>query len=341
MSLLEVKNLSVVYDVDGSLVRAVDGVDFTVGRGEFVGLAGESGCGKTTMAMAIPNLLPRFARIESGSVTFDGTELTGLDEDGMRPYRWSEISVVFQGALNALNPVYDVGRQIAEPIRAHDPSVKDAEARDRASELLEAVGIPARRAKDYPHQFSGGMRQRVMIAMALACRPRLVIADEPITALDVMTQAQIIDLLRSLSERYDLAMVLISHDLSVLAQTCDRVAVMYAGKMAESGPASDVFGDPDTTGGARHPYTQRLLRAYPNIHRERAFIDGIPGSPPDLSRPAPGCRFQPRCLVAVPECAAVEPSLITVSPGHEAACHLLTASAAAVPDAAPSGEVAS
>ena len=341
MSLLEVKNLSVVYDVDGSLVRAVDGVDFTVGRGEFVGLAGESGCGKTTMAMAIPNLLPRFARIESGSVTFDGTELTGLDEDGMRPYRWSEISVVFQGALNALNPVYSVGRQIAEPIRAHDSSVSDSEARDRASELLEAVGIPARRAADYPHQFSGGMRQRVMIAMALACRPRLVIADEPITALDVMTQAQIIDLLRSLSERYDLAMVLISHDLSVLAQTCDRVAVMYAGKMAESGPASDVFGDPDTTGGARHPYTQRLLRAYPNIHRERAFIDGIPGSPPDLSRPSPGCRFQPRCLVSVPECATVEPALVTVSPGHQAACHLLTASDPAEPGTASSGEAAS
>jgi peptide/nickel transport system ATP-binding protein len=323
VSLLEVRGLNVTYEADGSTVHAVDGVDLTVARGEFVGLAGESGCGKTTLGMAIPRLLPRRASITSGSVTFNGVDLTTLDEQSLAAYRWKEVSVVFQGALNALNPVQPVGRQIAEPVRAHDRSVSAPEARDRAAELLESVGIPARRAVDYPHQFSGGMRQRVMIAMALACRPSLVIADEPITALDVMTQAQIIDLLRGLSDRYELAMILISHDLSVLAQTCDRVVVMYAGRIAEAGPAGNVFGEPGAGIGARHPYTRRLLRAYPNIHRERVFIDGIPGSPPDLSRRFVGCRFAPRCLETLPRCSEVDPALVDVGPGHVAACHLL------------------
>ncbi|MCX6433374.1 MAG: ABC transporter ATP-binding protein [Actinobacteria bacterium] len=319
MSLLEIRGLTVAYPGKHGDVLAVDGVDFSIGKGEFVGLAGESGCGKTTMAMAIPNLLPRNARITAGSVVFDGADLTTMDEDGLRTVRWNEISVVFQGALNALNPVHTVGSQILEPIRVHDRGTSEAEARSRMEELLEAVGIPAGRAGDFPHQFSGGMRQRVMIAMALACRPQLVIADEPITALDVMTQAQILDLLRSLCDRYGLSMLLISHDLSVLAQTCDRVAVMYAGRIVETGPAGRVFGSDEHHGGARHPYTQRLLRAYPNIRRERVFIEGIPGYPPDLTQPQSGCRFRARCDLAIDKCAE-EPTLVDVGGDHRAAC---------------------
>jgi len=323
VSLLEISGLKVAYTGKHGDVLAVDGVDFTIEKGEFVGLAGESGCGKTTMAMAIPNLLPSSARIAEGSIRFAGQELVGMDDQGLAKVRWREISVVFQGALNALNPVQTIGSQILEPIRVHDIEASDADAKARVSELLEAVGIPARRSGDFPHQFSGGMRQRVMIAMALACRPQLVIADEPITALDVMTQAQILDLLRDLCARYDLSMLLISHDLSVLAQTCDRVAVMYAGKIVESGAAGRVFGSDDVSGGAKHPYTQRLLRAYPNIRRERVFIEGIPGYPPDLTREQVGCRFRARCEVAMDICATVEPPLRDIGDGQLAACHLL------------------
>jgi peptide/nickel transport system ATP-binding protein len=325
VSLLDISGLKVAYPGKHGDVLAVDGVDFTVDKGEFVGLAGESGCGKTTMAMAIPNLLPAGARIADGSIRFDGQELVGMSEEALSKVRWREISVVFQGALNALNPVQTIGSQILEPIRVHDTDASDAEAKARVAELLEAVGIPARRSGDFPHQFSGGMRQRVMIAMALACRPQLVIADEPITALDVMTQAQILDLLRDLCDRYGLSMLLISHDLSVLAQTCDRVAVMYAGKIVEAGPAGRVFGSDEVPDGARHPYTQRLLRAYPNIRRERVFIDGIPGYPPDLTREQVGCRFRARCDVAIDVCATVEPTLRDVGEGQQAACHLLDA----------------
>ena len=318
MILLEIRDLHISYPNPKGEFFAVDGVDLTIEKGEFVGLAGESGCGKTTLALSIPRLLPRGSHIGAGSIHFNGVDTTALSEEGMRALRWKEISVVFQGALNALNPVHTIGSQIAEPIRIHDESVSKKQAHDRTLELLEAVGIPARRFEDFPHQFSGGMRQRVMIAMALSCMPKLVIADEPITALDVMTQAQILDLLRSLCDRYSLSMLLISHDLSVLAQTCDRVAVMYAGKMAEQGPTSRVFGNH----GAKHPYTQRLLSAYPNIKHERKFIDGIPGYPPDLSQEQVGCRFADRCDVALSRCATEVPELIDIGGGQSVACHL-------------------
>ena len=322
MTLLSIRGLKVAYPHGAQELLAVDGVDFDIGAGEFVGLAGESGCGKSTLAMSIPGLLPTSARIAEGTITFDGQELTSLDEAGLNLVRWNEIAVVFQGALNALNPVQTIGSQILEPILVHEPDTTKADALARVKDLLDAVGIPPSRAGDYPHQFSGGMRQRVMIAMALACRPKLVIADEPITALDVMTQAQILDLLQNLCRDFGLSMLLISHDLSVLAQTCDRVAVMYAGKIVESGPSQVIFAR--TAGeGAQHPYTRRLINAYPNIHAERVFIDGIPGNPPDLSIAQIGCRFQPRCDVAEPPCSSQEPTSVTVGPDHTAACLLL------------------
>lgn len=319
MTLLKVKDLSIQYGSDQGGVLAVDRVDLTINRGEFVGLAGESGCGKTTLAMAIPNLLPKYASIVSGSVEFDGKDIATFNESELNQLRWRDVAVVFQGALNALNPVQRVGDQIAEPILIHEPGTSQEDAWKRACELLEAVGIPASRAKGYPHEFSGGMRQRVMIAMSLACKPKLVIADEPITALDVMTQAQILDLLRELSTSFDLSLLLISHDLSVLAETCDRVQVMYAGRAAEAGTADEVFG----ANRAAHPYTRRLLNSYPNIHGERVFIDGIPGYPPDLSKPQVGCRFAARCSDAIDVCRVGEPQLVSLSPTHSVACHLV------------------
>ena len=318
MSLLTVRDLSVQYGTVQGGVLAVDRVDLTINRGEFVGLAGESGCGKTTLAMSIPNLLPKYASIVSGSVEFEGKDIATFSESELNTLRWKDVSVIFQGALNALNPVQRIGDQIAEPILIHEPGTSHDEAWRRACELLEAVGIPSARAKSYPHEFSGGMRQRVMIAMSLACKPKLVIADEPITALDVMTQAQILDLLRELSTSFDLSLLLISHDLSVLAETCDRVQVMYAGRAAEAGTAREVFG----AGNAAHPYTRRLLNSYPNINGERVFIDGIPGYPPDLSQPQIGCRFAARCSEAIDVCRTSEPDLVAISATHSVACHL-------------------
>jgi peptide/nickel transport system ATP-binding protein len=238
--------------------------------------------------------------------------------------------MVFQGAMNALNPVQAVGAQILEPIRLHEPKTTSEQAKKRVSELLEEVGIPASRAGEYPHEFSGGMRQRVMIAMALACRPKLIIADEPVTALDVMTQAQILNLLRDLRKRLGLAMILISHDLSVIAETCDRVAIMYAGKIVEEGPAAALFGGPSGPGRPAHPYTQALIRAFPNIRHERTFVEGIPGYPPDLMSPPRGCRFYDRCPVHIERCSIESPELRPVGPNQRAACHLVGSEPAVV-----------
>jgi peptide/nickel transport system ATP-binding protein len=316
MALLEVRDLAVEFTVaSGRRARAVDGISFDVDEGEAVGLVGESGCGKTTTALAITRLLPANGRIAGGSVRFAGEDLTALDPEAFRRRRWTDIAIIFQGAMNALNPVRRVGDQVAEPVLLHEPGLSKAAAMARVGELFELVGISPERRREYPHQFSGGMRQRVMIAMALACRPRLVIGDEPTTALDVMMQAQILELLEELRRELGLAMILITHDLSVLAETCDRVAIMYAGQIAEMGPVRDLYASP------QHPYTQRLLGAFPAIGGPRELAPAIPGVPPDPSEELLGCRFAPRCHRVAERCSVEEPELRPLSEERLVRCH--------------------
>jgi len=313
--LLEVRDLETSFRLRDGWVRAVDGVSFGLADGEALGLAGESACGKTTTALSLMKLLPSNGRIRGGSVELFGIDLVPKSEVQMQRYRWREISMVFQGAMNALNPVIRVRDQIAEPIQ-YRLGQPEAAARTRAVELLDLVGIPRKRSGSYPHELSGGMRQRAMIAMALACDPAIVVGDEPTTALDVMVQAQILELLERLRRELGLSLILITHDLSVLAETCDRVLIMYAGKVAEEGPVRTVFTAP------RHPYTRKLVGSFPNLHADRRTLDVIHGQPPDLSDPPPGCRFAPRCDFAMPICTEVVPPEVRFSDGVRVACHL-------------------
>jgi oligopeptide/dipeptide ABC transporter ATP-binding protein len=332
--LLVVEGLSTHFQLGDAVVHAVDDVSFTLADGEALGIAGESGCGKTTTALSLLKLLPSNAEVVSGAVRYMGIDLAAKSEQAMRRYRWREISIIFQGAMNALNPVRRVGDQIAEPL-IERLGVSRSEAGRRARELLELVGIPKARARAYPHELSGGMRQRAMIAMALACDPLVVIGDEPTTALDVMVQAQILALLEELRAKLGLSLILITHDLSVLAETCDRVLIMYAGRVAEEGPVRTTFRTP------RHPYTQMLLRAFPDLQTGRRDLGTIPGSPPDLRTPPPGCRFHPRCPVAMDVCRIDIPPEVTFADGVRVACHLYPPGSDGVPRVLPAREIVS
>jgi oligopeptide/dipeptide ABC transporter ATP-binding protein len=325
--LLVVDDLRTHFALESGTVKAVDGVSFTLNYGEALGIAGESGCGKTTTALSLVRILPSNASVVGGSIRLMGIDLVPKSDAALRRYRWREISMVFQGAMNALNPVRRVRDQIAEPLEQR-LGQSPAAARKRAGDLLELVGIPRKRGAAYPHELSGGMRQRAMIAMALACDPAIVIGDEPTTALDVMVQAQILELLEDLRHKLGLSLILITHDLSVIAETCDRVLIMYAGRVAEEGPVNEVFRRP------RHPYTQKLLAAFPNIAADRRVLEVIPGSPPDLRDPPPGCRFAPRCPAVMAICTDVIPPELTFD-GVRVACHLYRADGDGRPVEAP------
>ena len=315
MSLLELRDLSVTYSTEGGPVPAVRGVNLSLESGQTLGLAGESGCGKSTIAISVLRLLPSSARV-SGQILFNGQDVLTMNWGRLRAVRWAGASIVFQGALHSLNPVRKIGNQIAEPILLHEAGVSKEAATRRVAELLSQVGLPAARAESYPHELSGGQKQRVMIAMALACSPNLIIADEPTTALDVMIQAQVLNLIGDLVRERGIGMIMISHDLSVLSATCQRLAVMYAGKIVEEGPAHEVFTD------AQHPYAEALAWAFPIIGdtRTRMSPRGLPGDPPDPAAVPSGCSFHPRCAVVRPECSTKEMKLWPAGEGRLAAC---------------------
>ncbi|MDF3074084.1 MAG: transporter ATP-binding protein [Alphaproteobacteria bacterium] len=319
--LLDIRGLKTHFRTDDGMIHAVDGVDIRVHRGETVGIVGESGCGKTVTAMTVLKLIAMPpGKIVAGEIFYRGRDLVPLPPEEMRKIRSKEIAIVFQEPMTSLNPVYTIGDQIAEVVRLHE-GLSGKGARDRTIDMLNLVGIPnaAKRFDDYPHQFSGGMRQRVMIAMALSCNPKLLIADEPTTALDVTIQAQILDLLNDLKQKFGMAVMLITHAMGVVAETCQRVVVMYAGKVVEEAPVGELFAQP------LHPYTQGLIRSIPRldlaaVHKQR--LETIAGTVPWLLEPPEGCRFAPRCKFAREECVLATPPLREVSPGHKVACVL-------------------
>ena len=313
-SVLSIQGLTMNYGTRKGDVSAVDNVSFKVAKGESLGLVGESGCGKTSVALTLLKLLPDNAHIKSGQIFLNGVDIVPLTDEQMREFRWQHISMVFQAAMNSLNPVYRVGDQIIEAIEAHWKHYSPEQARKRVQDLFGLVGLDATLLDRYPHEFSGGMRQRAVIAMSLACDPDLIIADEPTTALDVIIQDQVLRELRRIQKQLDMSMIYISHDIAVIAEVSDRIGIMYAGRMAELAPSLDIFKRP------LHPYTFALMSSFPSIQGERQELVALGGEPPDLLFPPSGCRFHPRCPHATDQCKAEQPNFVDVGGSHQVAC---------------------
>lgn len=314
MAVLEVKDLASYYYLGDQELKAVDGVSFNIESKRTLGLAGESGCGKTTTAYSIMRILAENGKIAGGSIKLGGVELTELTDEEMRDIRWKKASIVFQYAMNAFNPVLRIGNQIVEVIREKE-NISEEAAIMIVSELFDEVGLKPERQMDYPHEFSGGMLQRAIIAQALACDPQLIIADEPVTALDVIVQNKILDLLRKLQDKYNLAVLFITHDLSVVAENCHDVGIMYAGNLVEVGTAAAVFKE------SLHPYSHKLIGAFPSVVGPKTKLEFIPGAPPNLMNLPNGCRFHPRCPYAQDICSYEIPEFREITPGHFAKCH--------------------
>ncbi len=312
--LLTVENLTMYYSTRAGDVKAVDDVSFVLAEGDSLGLVGESGCGKTSVALALLRLLPDNAKILSGHIWMDGTDLLAISEDEMRKFRWKRISMVFQAAMNSLNPVYRVGDQIIEALELHIGVMTNEQARARVAELFELVGLDPAMMDRYPHEFSGGMRQRAVIAMALSCNPDLIIADEPTTALDVIVQDRVLRQLEQVQAKLGMSMIYISHDIAVIAEVSKRIAVMYAGQMVEMADSTEIFERP------LHPYTYALMGSFPSIKGKKQKLEPLPGEPPDLINPPSGCRFHPRCWRATEICAQQKPEFRDYGNDHWAAC---------------------
>ncbi len=312
--ILELKNLKMYYDTQAGEVKAVDDVSFALNEGESIGLVGESGCGKTSISMSIMKLLPENAKIISGNIFFDGKDIVKFSDEEMNKIRWAGIAMVFQAAMNSLNPVYRVGDQIIEAITTHEPNVTFEEARQRVANLYKLVGLDPERMDNYPHEYSGGMKQRAVIAMSLACNPKLIIADEPTTALDVIVQDTILRELEKIQKKLNMSMIYISHDIAVIAEVASRISIMYAGKIVEMSDSVTIFKRP------AHPYTVGLMSSFPSIRGEKKELVTIPGEPPNLLNAPDHCRFAPRCPFATDECWKTVPSYSEIESNHFVAC---------------------